>query len=123
MPKHFTGFAFNLVYVDELQPALDFYTRHFGFEAKRTMKDGSVWGKSGEISLWIGGGYEKQPQREKSTRSSIMYSVPSSGALFAQLKADNVATIQSEPMHMGDGEYWFQFFDPAGNILEVLGGK
>jgi len=26
-------------------------------------------------------------------------------------------------MDMGGEQYWFQFYDPAGNILEALGGK
>jgi hypothetical protein len=30
--------------------------------------------------------------------------------------------IHEAPEHMGADKYWFQFRDPAGNILEVLGG-
>jgi hypothetical protein len=34
-----------------------------------------------------------------------------------------VKIAQNEPMDMGQGDFWFQFYDPSGNILEVLGGR
>lgn len=119
-----TGFAFNLVYVDDLAKALAFYEKHFGFQKKFDMDNGtSCYGKAGEIGLWIGGGHKRVENAEKHTRTSIMYSVKSAHAFFKQLKDDGVQTIHPEPKNMGEGDYWFQFYDPAGNVLDVLGGE
>jgi predicted enzyme related to lactoylglutathione lyase len=125
MKSQVTGFNFNLIYVDDLEKALTFYQKYFGFTTKFTMDDNSHWGPAadGKINLWIGGGYKRADTTERSTRSSIMYSVASAGEFFAQLKADGVPTMQAEPQAMGEGDFWFQFMDPAGNILEALGGK
>ena len=122
MAERIKGFAFNLVYVDDMEKALVFYEKHFGFKKDFDMDDGSCWGKAGDVALWIGPGYKRTDLTAKSTRTSVMYSVESAGSFFKQLKLDNVPTVQSEPQHMGKGDYWFQFMDPAGNILEVLGG-
>ena len=118
-----TGFRFNQIYTDQLEPTLAFYEKHFGFKTEFTMKDGSVWGKAGDFGLWIGGGYDRAPQGERQTRTSIMYSVKSSHAFFRQLKADQVETLQAAPLQMDETTYWFQFRDPAGNILECLGNE
>jgi predicted enzyme related to lactoylglutathione lyase len=125
MSTTISGFAFNLIYVDDMAKSLAFYEKHFNFKKDFDMDDGSCWGKAGNgsIALWIGHGYKRADMTDKSTRTSIMYSVPSAKAFFQQLKSDNVPTLHSEPQHMGKGDYWFQFTDPAGNILEVLGGE
>ena len=58
----------------------------------------------------------------KKTRPSFVLGVGSARALFDKLRQAEVPIVQSEPMNMGNEQYWFQFSDPAGNILEVLGG-
>jgi hypothetical protein len=40
--------------------------------------------------------------------------------LFARLKAGGTETLADAPKDMGKGYFWFQFRDPAGNILEAI---
>jgi hypothetical protein len=49
--------------------------------------------------------------------------VGSAFALFDKLRDAGSPIVQAQPMNMGNDQYWFQFSDPAGNILEVVGGK
>jgi hypothetical protein len=53
----------------------------------------------------------------------MMLGVDSVGSLLKQFKAEGVKTFQDEPVEMQPGTFWLQLFDPAGNILEVLGGE
>ena len=34
---------------------------------------------------------------------------------------DDAPVIQPAPQDMGNGTFWFQFRDPAGNIIEAIG--
>lgn len=123
MSEHFTGFAFNLIYADDQAKTVAFYEKHFGFRAEEKLPDGSVWGHAGPVALWIGGGYKRVEQDPNSTHTSIMYRVQSTGKLFRQLRDSEVRTVQEQPQKMSDNQYWFQFFDSAGNIIEVLGAE
>jgi predicted enzyme related to lactoylglutathione lyase len=57
------------------------------------------------------------------TRAAFVFSVDSTAATHERLKAAGGKSIHAEPRRMGGDNYRFQFYDPAGNILEVLGGK
>lgn len=118
-----TGFEFNLVYVDDMAKALAFYEKYFDFKKKFDMDDGSAWGTTGNVGLWIGPNYKRVDVTAKNTRTSVMYGVESAHTLFRQLKADGIPVVQEAPIEMKDGVYWFQFSDPTGNILEILGAK
>jgi predicted enzyme related to lactoylglutathione lyase/uncharacterized protein YndB with AHSA1/START domain len=118
-----TGFEFNLVYVDDMPKALAFYEKYFGFKKKFDMDDGSTCGTTGNVGLWIGPNYKRVDVTDNNTRTSVMYGVESAHTLFKQLKTDGVPVVQESPIEMKNGVYWFQFSDPAGNILEVLGAK
>ena len=52
-----------------------------------------------------------------------MLVVKSVQALFEKLKSYNIETIQDKPLDVGNDEFWFQFRDPAGNILEAVGAE
>lgn len=117
------GISFATIYVDDYPKSLAFYKKHFGYEIKHPMGENASWGKAGSAGLYLEGGNRQVDLTEKSVRASIVFSVESATKFFNQLKSDNVQMIQSEPQDMGSGDYWFQFRDPAGNILEVLGGK
>jgi uncharacterized protein YndB with AHSA1/START domain/predicted enzyme related to lactoylglutathione lyase len=116
-------FSFNLVYVDKIEPALAFYTKYLGFVKESVMEDGSCLGKAGPVTLWIGPNFQKSKVNEDSVRTSIMYHIDSIFPLFQSLKSEGVKTIQDTPIEMKNGQFWFQFIDPAGNILEALGER
>ena len=118
-----TGFRFALIYSEDLAASQAFYEKYFGFEQTAQFSETEVYGNLGDIEAWIGGGYEKSANHEKSTRATMMLGVDSVGALFERLKADGIETIQDEPAEMQPGTFWLQLLDPAGNVLEVLGEK
>jgi predicted enzyme related to lactoylglutathione lyase len=113
---------FASIYVDDYQKSFEFYTKHFGYEVKHPMGENASWGKAGEAAIYIEGGNKISELTEKSVRTSVVFNVTSTSKFYNQLKSDNVSLIHSEPQHMGSDDYWFQFRDPAGNILEILGG-
>lgn len=114
---------FASIYVEDYNQALSFYQKHFGYEVKSPMGDNASWGKAGEAAIYLEGGNKPVAVTEKSIRVSVVFNVASASVFFDQLKSDGVRLIQSEPLNMGADDYWFQFRDPAGNILEILGGK
>ncbi len=114
---------FASIYVEDYNQALSFYQKHFGYEVKFPMGDNASWGKAGEAAIYLEGGNKPVDVTEKSIRVSVVFNVASASVFFDQLKSDGVRLIQSEPLNMGADDYWFQFRDPAGNILEILGGK
>jgi predicted enzyme related to lactoylglutathione lyase len=113
---------FASIYVDDYQKAFVFYQKHFGFEVKHRMGENASWGKAGDAAIYLEGGNSLTDFTDKSVRTSVVFNVESASKFFNQLTADGVITLQSEPQNMGADDYWFQFRDPAGNILEVLGG-
>ncbi len=68
------------------------------------------------------GGKQKYQTDERKNHSSIVLSTPSVIELYQRLKQENTTLFQAEPQNLGDGSYWFKFRDPAGNILEAVGG-
>ena len=114
---------FACIYVDELAPSLKFYETYLGFKKDKEFRPGELFGMLGEVPCWLGSGYKKSDMTDRSTRATVMFGVDSVGELFGKLKAGGQRLIQDAPVEMKDGVFWLQFADPAGNIVEVLGGK
>ncbi len=114
---------FALIYVDQLATCKPFYEKYLGFEQLQEFRPGEIWGKCGGAFLWMGEGYARIGGSEKSTRASVMIGVKSVGLLHKALKDGGERLIHDQPMDMGKGSFWLQFMDPAGNVIEVLGGK
>jgi len=121
----FIGIAFATIYVDDYRKNLDFYTRTLGLEKSFDMTESSCFLKLSDekFGLYLEGGNEPSKIDINKTRSSVVFTVTSAFILFDKLKAHNVDILHSAPQDMGEGDFWFMFKDPAGNILEVLGGK
>ncbi len=113
---------FASIYVDDYQKAFAFYQKHFGYKVKYPMGEHASWGKAGEAAIYIEGGNKPADLTEKTVRASVVFNVTSASKFFNQLKLDGVSLIQAEPQNMGADDFWFQFRDPSGNILEILGG-
>lgn|GEM_PF-965439 len=124
MPAKVKSLEFLLIYAESLEDSLPFSTRYFGFEKQfEIAQDGSVYGSIGEVGIWIGPGHKKsEPEgADKICRTKAMLGIESAQSLFVEFQKDGVPVLQEEPIEMQPGVFWFQFLDPSGNILEVLG--
>jgi predicted lactoylglutathione lyase len=72
--------------------------------------------------MWMGEGYQLAETNADNVRATVMLGVDSVSKLFDHLEADGQKIIHEAPVDMG-GLYWLQFVDPAGNVVEVLGGE
>ena len=118
--------SFATVYVDDYKKACDFYRNTLGLKKKFDWKNGKeCFFRIGEKDwgLYLQAGNKKRKVDSKTTRTSFVLSVKSAFKMHKKLKKSRVKLVQQAPLQMGEGDYWFQFYDPAGNILEVLGGK
>ena len=118
------GLAFASVYVDDFERAYEFYEKVLGLEKEYYMGSAACFFKLPDnTGLYLQGKNKTACYAEDTMRAAFVFSVESAGATYERLKAAGVRFIQNEPRHMGGEQYWFQFYDPAGNILEALGGK
>ena len=118
------GLAFASVYVDNFGRAYEFYAGVLVLEKQYDMGSAACFFKLPDnTGLYLQGKNKAASYSEDTMRAAFVLSVESAGATYERLKAAGVKFIQNEPRHMGGEQYWFQFYDPAGNILEALGGK
>lgn len=112
-----------VVYVDDFQAAADYYTRILGLKVYGEIGENSCFLYLGDNpnGIYLEGGYSRPALDERSARLSFMLSVDSVLRLYERLKAESVRCVQDAPKQMGKNAYWLQFYDPAGNILEVVG--
>ncbi len=118
------GLAFASVYVDDFQRASEFYAGVLGLEKEYDMGSAACFFKLPDnTGLYLQGKNKTASYGEDTMRAGFVLSVESAAATHERLKSAGVRFIHKEPRHMGGEQYWFQFYDPAGNILEVLGGR
>jgi predicted enzyme related to lactoylglutathione lyase len=121
-----TDLKFSLIYADDFSATRAFYEKYFGFEDAFEMPDTELgpqaFGTIGEANMWIGGGHSRVDAGDRACRTGVMFGVESAHDLFNELKKDGVEIIQDELVEMQGGVFWFQFVDPSGNVIEVLGG-
>ncbi|MCE2503250.1 MAG: VOC family protein [Chlorobi bacterium] len=119
-----TGLAFVSAYVDDFDKAYDFYTNLLGLEKKYNMGDQACFfGIGDEHGLYLQGGHEVRQTDVSTVRSTFTLTVASTSEFFAKLKDAGVTIIDTAPVKVGEGHYWFQFYDPAGNVLEAFGAE
>jgi predicted enzyme related to lactoylglutathione lyase len=118
------GLAFASVYVDDFEKAYQFYAEVLGLEKEYDMGSAACFFKLPDnTGLYLQGKNKTASYAEDTMRAGFVFSVESAAATYERLKLAGARFIHAEPKHMGGDNYWFQFYDPAGNILEVLGGK
>jgi predicted enzyme related to lactoylglutathione lyase len=118
------GLAFASVYVDDFDRAFEFYEKVLGLEKQFDMGSAACFFKLPDnTGLYLQGKNQVASYGEDTMRAAFVFSVESAASTYERLKAAGVRFIHAEPKHMGGDNYWFQFYDPAGNILEALGGK
>ena len=118
-----SGLKFLLIYVEDLDSSLAFYQEYLGFKKTAQFSPTEVYGELGDTEMWLGAGYRRGDADEGTTRTTAMIGVDSVGRLMQKLRRGGVPTIQDAPVEMQEGVYWLQFKDPAGNVLDVLGGE
>ena len=123
-----TGIRFGACYVDDWAASRTFYESVLGLEvAIEAMPEKVLFYKLGEdpFGIMLCRAGEGQPGRigAGTAHSSFVLCVGSASALHAHLSGHGVEILQPEPIPMGEGDHWFQFYDPAGNLLEALGGE
>jgi predicted enzyme related to lactoylglutathione lyase len=116
------GIAFASVYVDDYEAAYRFYGEVLGLKKQYDMgTQACFFNLPDDTGLYLQGG-NRMPEYSKDTgRAAVVLNVESARASHERLREAGVRFIHDEPMHMGGDNYWFQFYDPAGNILEMLG--
>ena len=110
------------IYVDDFNKAYDFYNGLLGLEGQPG-ENSCFFQLSKEQAIYVEGKYNPVAKDPKSVRSAVTFRVGSAVSMFSKLKNSGVELIQSEPMKMAENIFWFQCFDPAGNIVEFLGGE
>jgi predicted enzyme related to lactoylglutathione lyase len=119
-----TGIPFACVYVDDLTTSYAFYSGLLGLEKQSDMGPDACFLKVGADSgLYLEGKNNAAEIRRDSVRAAFALSVTSASALYAKLESAGTRFVHPAPMDMGQDYYWFQFYDPSGNIIEALGGK
>lgn len=117
------GIGVITIYTDDYDKAIKFYSKFLGFEVKAKVGENGCWGTMGAVNVYIEGGNTKVNIQPNSTRSSVALTVASAESTFNEFKSGGVELIQNEPQLIGEEDWWFQFKDPAGNILEIFGEK
>ena len=116
------GLAFASVYVDDFPSAYAFYTEVLGLVKLYDMgTDACFFALPDDTGLYLQGGNKPAKYAADTMRAAFVFSVDSAGATYARLREVGIQFIHDRPQHMGGDDYWFQFHDPAGNILEALG--
>lgn len=121
-----TGVCFPVSYVDDYEKALAFYTQVLGLKQSLVLAEDQCFLRVGnvELGLLLAGGHK--PHEKKGAQwaqASYVLRAASAPAMMACLREAGAKILQDEPIKTGDCECWFQFFDPAGNLLQILGGK
>lgn len=110
------------LYADDFQKAYEFYGGLLGMQGQPG--ENSCYFQLGDSqAFYLEGGYNPVVTDAKSVRAAITFEVGSISALMKKLTEAEVNIIQQEPLKMAENLYWFQCFDPAGNIVEFLGGE
>ncbi len=127
-PTAITSVAMISIYAPDYLTARTFYTETLGLADWSPMGENACYIKFGQMAdgnhygMYIIGGRTPAPEyTATSARATFALEVPSAGAMFRKLQNAGVRVLQDEPMNMGGDWFWFQFLDPAGNVIEILG--
>lgn len=120
-----TGICMGNVYTHNFERAYAFYVDLLGLKDDKYKKEKNhyYFQINKESALFIEGGYKMNEHKEKESCASFIFNVVSASAMFNNLKETGMTIVQDEPMKMQDNVYWFQCFDPDGNIVEFIGGE
>jgi predicted enzyme related to lactoylglutathione lyase len=117
------GLTFVAVYVDDYASAFAFYTDTLGLEKSFDMGPDSCYLKlTDDVGLYLeGGNTASSAATPETVRASFGLTAESVVAMHRKLRDAGVRLVHETPMAMGEGQAWFQCYDPAGNIIEIVG--
>lgn len=120
----FTDVSCLAVYVTDYERAKRFYTEVLGFEVRVELGPELCFlvSKSGEVNIYLEGGYEPGSAGEQIARLSFFLETKKSiFETYENLKAAGVKLLQNAPEQVGDDRFVFRLADPDGNLIEVSG--
>lgn len=122
--KNIFGIALVTVYIPDFEEGYAFYHDILGLEKLYDMgNEACYFSLTDGRGLYLQGGCKTAIMDDGISRASFVLAARDAFALFSHLQAHDVEILQEQPVDMGAGDYWFQCADPAGNIIEFLGGK
>lgn len=112
------------VYAEDYSDSFRFYNGVLGLEEYSPMGDKACYFQiNDEQGMYLEGGYDPPEAGFDTSKVSFTFRVGSASQLFAKLRKNAIRTIQKEPMKMNEDTFWFQCYDPSGNIVEFIGGE
>lgn len=121
-PAALTGVTFVAAYVDDFDAAVAFYCDLLELEKSVDMGRASCFLKINEdVGLYLEGGNAPSSTTPKTARASFGLTAKSVAATFRKLSDAGVRFVHDGPQEVGGGQAWFQCYDPAGNIIEIVG--
>ena len=112
------------IYAEDYDDSFRFYNGVLGLDEFNPMGDKACFFNIGdEQGMYLEGGHETADSGAESAKASFTFKVDSASAMFVKLKKNAVRTVQKEPMKMSEDIFWFQCFDPSGNLVEFIGGE
>jgi hypothetical protein len=117
-----TSIAMGSIYVDDFNKAYEFYNGLLDLNGQPG-ENSCFFPLSKEQAIYLEGKYNPVVKDSKIVRSAVTFRVESAISMFEKLRNSGVELIQAEPMKMAENIFWFQCYDPSGNIVEFLGGE
>ena len=110
------------IYVDEFKVAVDFYSHILGLEKSEDCGEDSCFFRLSDNpqAIYLEGGHVRVDHGAGATGVSFMLMVDSAPEAYEELREMGVTFVHDKPQDMGSGNYWFRFYDPAGNIIEIV---
>ncbi len=119
-----TGVVMISVYAVDYAESFRFYNGVLGLDTWSPMGDHACYfSLPDERGMYLIGRRTPVAADQLSVRTTFAFEVPSAFDMYAKLKDAGMELMPEEPMDMGQGYYWFQFFDPSRNVVEILGGR
>jgi catechol 2,3-dioxygenase-like lactoylglutathione lyase family enzyme len=120
----FTNVSCLAVYVTDYERAKRFYAEVLRFDVRVELGPELCFlvSKSGEVNIYLEGGYEPRSANEQTARLSFFLEAEKSiFETYDILKAAGVKLLHDAPEQVGDDRFVFRLADPDGNLIEVSG--
>jgi predicted enzyme related to lactoylglutathione lyase len=113
------------IYVDDFAAARDFYAHILGMEIASNAGDNACFFRIADNpnAVYLEGGHARHNNSADASGLSFMLVVDSAPEAFVRLVEAGVPMVHDAPQELGEGNYWFRFYDPAGNIVEMVSSK
>ena len=110
------------IYVDDFESARDFYAHTLGLEIASQAGPNACFFRINDNSsaVYLEGEHPHSSVDPHASQLSFMLVVDSAPEAFVRLTEAGVRMVHDEPQQLGEGNFWFRFYDPAGNIVEMV---